>query len=102
MVYLLENGVEINVNHVFEFILEDPRSMGFIQFIFQDRLGICQELAIQIIRDDIGQVLHILYGEVSAGGGDATDTWVEDIDGYPLTDCQPFTPNQVWLYSPLL
>jgi hypothetical protein len=80
MVDLLENGVEVDANHVFELVFEDPRSMGFIQVIFQDRLGRCQELAIQVIRYDIGQVLHILDGEGSARGSDPTDAWVEDVD----------------------
>jgi hypothetical protein len=93
MVHLLEDSIEVNANHVFEFVFEDPRSMGFIQFIFQDRLGICQELVIQVIRDDIGQVLHILDGEGSARGSDPTDAWVEDVDGDSLTECQLVVQN---------
>jgi hypothetical protein len=93
MIDLLENGVEVNANHVFEFVLEDPRSMGLIQFVFQDRLGICQELAIQVIRYDVGQVLHILDGEGSTRGSDPTDAWVEDVDGYSLTECQLVVQN---------
>jgi len=88
MVHLLENSIEVNTNRVFELVLEDPRSLGFIQFTFQDRLGICQELAIQVTRYDIGQILHVLDGEGSARGGDPTHAWIEDIDGDSLTGCQ--------------
>jgi hypothetical protein len=93
MIDLLENGIEVNADHVFEFVLEDPRSVGFFQFIFQDRLGICQELVIQVIRYDAGQVVHILDGEGGARGSDTAAAWVEDVDGYPLTDCQLVVQN---------
>jgi len=54
MVDLLENGIEVDADHEFELVFEDPRSVRFIHFTFQDRLGICQELTIQVIRDDAG------------------------------------------------
>jgi len=93
MIDLLENSIEVDANHVFEIVLEDPRSVRFFQFTFQDQLGICQELAIQVIRYDIGQILHILDGEGSARGGDPTHAWVEDIDGDSLTECQLVVQN---------
>lgn len=86
---LLENGIEVNTNHVFEFVFEDSGFMDFIQFTYQDRLGVCQELSVQIVCYDIGQVLDNLDREGSARGGDSTHAWVKDVDGDPLTDCQP-------------
>jgi hypothetical protein len=88
MVHLLENGVEVNADHAFEFIFEDPRSVGFIQFTFQERLGICQELAIQVIPNDTGQVLQVLNGEGSAWCGDSAYARVQDVDRDPLAERQ--------------